>query len=231
MSEQLIILYIEEAQLIAQKTNNYSLYLAKMVNNTFTVIWSARLPKATTNNPSYQYKNTFDISSLSFMVNFTNTPMQEGDITFTSGGKNRPISTGQKTTLNEYGVFTPPINGGVPGDVLINNQLPANPREILLDSKAYCIWVNCSGGMSIGETTMTPKNQFQLWFGPAQATGSLIPGNVSNAYVVTVNDGETKTITYNDSGVWVPGEPAIRLTADQITALHGRVNKAVEMAA
>ncbi|MNP79603.1 hypothetical protein D3C76_1774850 [compost metagenome] len=77
---------------------------------------------------------------------------------------------------------------------------------------------------------MTPKNQFQLWFGPAQAAGSLIPGNVSNPYVVTVNDGETKTITYNDSGVWVPGEPAVLLTADQITALHARVDKAVAMA-
>lgn len=230
MSEQQIILYIEEAQLIAQKINNYSLYLAKMVNNSFTVIWSARLPKATTKNPSYQYKNTFDIFSPSFMVNFTNTPIQEGDITFTSGGKNRPINTGQKTTLNEYGVFSPPTNGGVPGDILINNQLPANPREILLDSKGYCIWVNCSGGMSLGATTMTPKNQFQLWFGPTQAAGSLIPRNVSNPYVVTVNDGETKTITYNDSGVWVPGEPAVLLTADQITALHARVDKAVAMA-
>ena len=230
MSQQQIIVYIEEAQLIAQKTNNYSLYLAKMVNNSFTVIWSAKLPKATTNNSSYQYKNTFDISTPSFMVNFTNTPIQEGDITFTSGGKNLPINTGQKTTLNEYGVFSPATNGGPPGNILINNQLPANPREILLDSKGYCIWVNCSGGMSIGATTMTPKNQFQLWFGTTQVTGSLIPGNVSNPYVVTVNDGESKTITYNDSGVWVPGEPAVLLTADQITALHARVDKAVAMA-
>jgi len=78
---------------------------------------------------------------------------------------------------------------------------------------------------------MTPKNQFQLWFGTAQAAGSLIAGNVSNSYVVTVNDGETKTITYNDSGVWVPGEPATHLTDDQVTALHARVNKAVAMAA
>ena len=48
MSEQQIIVYIEEAQLIAQKTNNYSLYLAKMVNNSFTAIWLAKPAKATT---------------------------------------------------------------------------------------------------------------------------------------------------------------------------------------
>ncbi|EJM88025.1 hypothetical protein [Pseudomonas sp. GM60] len=231
MSQQQIIVYIEEAQLIAQKTNNYSLYLAKMVNNSFTAIWFSKAAKATVTQPSYQYKNIFDISSNSFMINFTNTPFQEGDITFTSGGKNLPINMGQKTTLNEYGVFSPATNGGVSGDVLINNQLPGNPREILLDSKGNNIWVNCSGGMSIGATTMTPKNQFQLWFGTAQAVGSLIAGNVSNSYVVTVNDGETKTITYNDSGVWVPGEPATHLTDDQVTALHARVNKAVAMAA
>lgn len=230
MSDQQIIVYIEEAQLIAQKINNYSLYLAKMVNNSFSAIWLSKGPKATTGQPSYQYMNTFDISNRSFMVNFTNTPIQEGDITFTSGGKNLPISMRQKTTLNEYGVFSPATNGGNPEDILINNQLPANPREILLDSGGCSVWVNCSGGMSIGATTMTPKNQFQLWFGAAQATGSLIPPNVSNFYVVTVNDGETKTITYTDSGVWVPGEPAKLLTPEQITALHARVNKAVAMA-
>ena len=102
MSNQQIIVYIEEAQLIAQKINNYSLFLAKKVNNTFTVIWLSKAPKATTGQPSYQYKNIFDISDASFMVNFTSAPLQEGDITFTSGGKNLPINTGQITTLNEY---------------------------------------------------------------------------------------------------------------------------------
>lgn len=231
MSNQQIIVYIEEAQLIAQKINNYSLFLAKKVNNTFTVIWLSKAPKATTGQPSYQYKNIFDISDASFMVNFTSAPLQEGDITFTSGGKNLPINTGQITTLNEYGVFSSAKNGGIPGDILINNQLPAYPREILLDSTGCSIWVDCSGGMKIGATTMTPKNQFQLWFGAAQATGSLIPADVSNFYVATVNDGESQTITYNDSGVWVSGEPAKRLTAEDVKALHARVNKAVEMAA
>ncbi|MHC8374422.1 hypothetical protein ACYZT2_27555 [Pseudomonas sp. MDT1-85] len=231
MSNQQIIVYIEETQLIAQKINNYSLYLARKVNDTFTVIWLSKGPKAATGQPSYQYKNIFDISSASFMVNFTNTPLQEGDITFTSGGKNLPINTGQITTLSEYGVFSPAKNGGVPGNILINNQLPAYPREILLDSTGCSIWVDCSGGMSIGATTMTPKNQFQLWFGAAQATGSLIPANVTNFYIVTVNSGETQTITYNDSGVWVPGEPAKRLTTEEVTALHARVNKAVAIAA
>lgn len=230
MSNQQIIVYIEEAQLIAQKTNNYSLYLAKKVNSTFTAIWLSKAPKATTGQPSYQYKNVFDISNDSFMVNFTSSPLQEGDITFTSGGKNLPINTGQTTTLNEFGVFSPAKNGGIPGDILINNQLPAYPREILLDSTGCSMWVDCSGGMDIGATTMTPKNQFQLWFGAAQATGSLIPAGVSNYYVVAVNNGETQTITYNDSGVWVPGEPAKRLTTEEVTALHARVNKAVAMA-
>lgn len=226
MSSQTIIVYIEEEQLIAQKTNNYSLYLAKKVNTSFTVIWLSKAPLPTTGQPTYQYKNTFDISSDSYMVNFTNTPLQEGDISFTSGGKNLPIDTGQKTTLSQYGVFSAAQNGGVPGDVLINNQLPAEPRAILLDSKGHSLWVSPSG-MSIGPMTMTPKNEFQLWFGPTQVAGSLIPTTVSNVDVVTVNDGEAQTITYTNSGTWVSGAPAMRLTSEEVIELHARVNEAV----
>jgi hypothetical protein len=229
MSNQQIVVFIEENQLVAQKTNNYSLFLAKKVNNDFTVIWLSKGPKATPGQPSYQYKNIFDISTPSFMVNFTNDPVQEGDITFTSGGKNLPISTGQVTTLTDNGIFTPAKNGGNPGDILINNQLEANPRDILLDSKGCSLWVNGDGGMNMGAATMTPKNQFQLWFGTLQVAGSLIPKNVSNSTVVTVNDGETQTITYNNSGAWVSGEPAMRLTAKEVEALHGRVLKALAL--
>lgn len=229
MGNQQIVAYIEEDQLIAQKTNNYSLYLAKKVNNGFTVIWISKGPKATAGQPSYQYKNTVDISTLSFMVNFTNDPVQEGDITFTSGGKNLPINTGQMTTLTENGVFTPAKNGGQPADILINNQLEAHPREILLDSKGCCIWVNCADGMNIGASTMTPKNEFQLWFGAFQQMGSLIPKNISASTIVAVSDGETKTVTYNNSGVWVPGEPDNLLTDIEVVALHARVAKAVAL--
>lgn len=227
MSNQTIIIYIEEEQLVAQKVNNHSLYLAKKVNNTFTVIWISKPPLPTTNQPTYQYKNTFDITNTSYMVNFTNTPVQEGDINFSSGGKNLPINTGQITTLSQYGVFSPAKNGGTPGDVSINNQLPANPSDILLDSTGLSLWVNCTGGMNIGVATMTPQNEFQVWFGPTQAAGTLIPSNLSNPYVISVNDGETKTVTYTDNGVWVNGEPTVRLTAEEVTALHIRVDRAV----
>ncbi|UCR82067.1 hypothetical protein [Pseudomonas chlororaphis] len=230
MSKQTIIVYIEEDQLVAQKVNNYSLYLAKKVNSTFTVIWFAKPPFAAPNQPSYQYKNVFNITNDSYMVNFTNTPVQEGDVNFTSGGKNLPINTGQITTLTKYGVFSPAKNGGTPGDVSINNELSANPSEILLDSTGLNLWVNCSGGMNIGVATMTPKNEFQLWFGPGQTAGSLIPSTLSNPYTISVNDGETKTVTYNNQGAWVSGEPALSLTAEEIAELHVRVSKAVLLA-
>ncbi|RON08321.1 hypothetical protein BK659_16960 [Pseudomonas brassicacearum] len=230
MSTQTIIVYIEEAQLIAQKTNNYSLYLAKKINSTFTATWFLKPPLATPNQPAYQYQNRFDITNNSYMANFTTTPLQEGDITFTSGGKNLPINTGQTTTLDIYGVFSTAKNNGTQGDVTIYNQLPANPREILLDSTGRTIWVNCSGGMSIGTAIMTPKNEFQLWFGPTQVAGSLIPNSVSNAYVITVNDGETKTVTYTNSGTWVSGAPAMRLTPEEVIELHARVNVRVNEA-
>jgi hypothetical protein len=231
MSNQQIIVYIEEQQLIAQKNNNYSLYLAKKVNDTFTVIWLSEPPFSTADQPAYQYKNVFDITNASYMVNFTNTQLPEGDIIFTSGGKNLPISTGQMTTLDKYGVFSTANSGGTARTITIINELKGNPREILLDSKGRNIWVDCSNGMNIGTTIVTPNNEFQLWFGTTQVTGSLIPDNVSNAGSVTVNDGIPQSITYTNDGVWVLGAPVMSLTTKQLAELHIRVTMAVAIAA
>ncbi|RON03822.1 hypothetical protein [Pseudomonas brassicacearum] len=223
MSQQ-IILFIEEEQLKAQKDNNYSLYLAKKVNNDFTVIWQSKGPVASVGNPSYQYKNTFDITTPSFMVNYTNDPVTTGNVTFTSGGKNRAISTGQSTILDANGMFSQPANKDAkPSDVVIINQLQANPHEILLDAAGKNIWVNRQSGMNIGTATLTPKSEYQLWFGNIQETGSLIAQNLSNPTQQKLVDGDSIVITYTNSGTWVNGEPANRLSAKQIQELHARV--------
>lgn len=224
MSQQ-IILFIEEDQLIAQKENGYSLYLAKKVNEDFTVIWQSKGAVATTRNPSYQYKNTFDITTPSFNVNFTNDSVKQGDVTFTSGGKNLPITTGQTTTLDEYGVFSPARNGGVKSEILINNELKSNPHEILLDSKGNNIWVNRQSGMNVGTATLTPLDQYQLWFGNLQQTGSLIAQNLSNPYVATLKAGDSFILTYNNEGDWTTGEPAKRLSDKEVAELHAKVAK------
>lgn len=203
-----ITVYIEEEQLKAQKDNNYSLYLAKKVNDSFTVIWQSKGAIATVNVPAYQYHNEFDINTPSYMVNYTNDPVQSGDVTFTSGGKNLSINTGQTTVLNANGIFEAAKNGGDPSDVLINNELQANPHEILLDSKGNNIWVNRESGMNIGTATITPKYEYQLWFGNIQETGSLIAENRSNIATVSLQAGDAKTITYDNSGDWINGEPA-----------------------
>lgn len=226
MSTQQIVVFIEEEQLIAQKNNNYSLYLAKKVNNDFTVVWQSKGPIATVNNPSYGYRNIFDIATPSFMVNYTTDPVTSGAITFTSGGKSQGISTGQTTILDQNGIFSPAKNDGNPGDVVITNALQGNPRAILQDANGKNLWVNRQSGMNIGTATLTPISQYQLWFGNIQVTGSLIATNLSNPTVVTMVDGEAKTITYNDSGVWVTGEPAKRLSESEVAALHARVLKA-----
>lgn len=223
MSSQTITVFIEEDQLAAQKKNNYSFYLAKKVNDDFTVIWQSKGPVAKVGVPSYQYKNTFDITTPSFMVNFTNDSVREGDLTFTSGGKNLAISTGQTTILQDTGIFTPAKNGGKPSDILVTNQLQGNPHQVLLDSNGKYLWVNRLSGMNIGTATLTPKNEYQLWFGNIQETGTLIATNLSNPYVVTLQDGGNIVLTYNNEGKWVTGEPADRLSAAEVKALHARV--------
>jgi|SRR6188474_2877097 hypothetical protein len=50
MAAETITVYIDPAQLAAQKRNNYNLYLAKMVNGQFTVIWQSMGPIATVDN-------------------------------------------------------------------------------------------------------------------------------------------------------------------------------------
>ncbi|MGY3911208.1 hypothetical protein ACW5XW_11800 [Aeromonas piscicola] len=223
MSSQTITVFIEEIQLDAQKKNNYSFYLAKKVNDDFTVVWQSKGPVAKVGSPSYQYKNTFDITTPSFMVNFTNDSVHAGDLTFTSGGKNLAISTGQITTLQDTGIFTPAKNGGKPSDILVVNQLQGNPHQVLLDSNGKFLWVNRQSGMNIGTATLTPKNEYQLWFGNIQETGTLIATNLSNPYVVTLQDGGSIVLTYNNEGKWVTGEPADRLSAAEVKALHARV--------
>jgi hypothetical protein len=157
------------------------------------------------------------------MVNYTNDPVTTGNVTFTSGGKNRPISTGQSTILDTNGTFSPPKNDTKPSDILIVNQLQANPHEILLDAKGQNIWVNRESGMNIGTATLTPKSEYQLWFGNLQETGSLIAQNLSYSTTVSVVDGQSVTITYTNAGVWVAGEPADRLSDKDVAALHARV--------
>lgn len=207
---------------LPHRKNNYSFYLAKKVNDDFTVIWQSKGPVATVDSPSYQYKNTFDITTPSFIVNFTNDPVRVDDLTFSSGGGDLAIGTGQTTTLQDTGILTPAKNGGKALDILINNELQGNPHEILLDSNGNYLWVNRLSGMNIGTATLTSKNEYQLWFGNIQETGTLIATNLSSAYVATLQDGGSIVLTYNNNGKWVTGEPAERLSAAEVKALHAR---------
>ena len=59
-----ITIVIEEKQLVEQKANNFSLYLAKKVNNSFTVIWQSKGAKATVGEPSYVIIKLDDIENI-----------------------------------------------------------------------------------------------------------------------------------------------------------------------
>jgi hypothetical protein len=222
-----IEVYIEGDQLEAQKANQYSLYLAKKVNGSFTVIWQSMGALATTGNPSYGYKNTFDIDTPSYQVNYTTDSITTGTVTFKAGGLALPIATGQTTTLQENSLFTQAVNDGEPSDILINNELPANPKAILLDANGVNIWVNTVSGMNIGPTTLTPLYEYEIWFGYFQETGTLIVNQESTAATVSMKAGESKTITYTNGGSWVTGEPAKMLSDSEVETMERSVNKAL----
>jgi hypothetical protein len=203
-----ITVYIEEEQLKTQKNNNYSLYLAKKVNDSFTVVWQSKGAVATVNVPAYQHHNEFDINTPSYMVNYTRDLVHSGNLAFTSGGKNLSITAGQTTVLDANGIFELAENRVGSSNLLINNERQGNPHEILLDSKGNNIWVNRECGMNIGTATITPKNEYQLWFGNMQETGSLIAEERSNIATVSLQAGGDKTITFDSTGDWINGEPA-----------------------
>lgn len=206
MATETIIVQIDQDQLVAQKANNYSLYLAKMVNGVYTVIWQSKGPLATVGNPSYEATNLFNIAVPSYQINYTNVPIVQGSVTFTSSGYPVTISLGQSSNLDVNGVFSPATNTGTAGVLTVQNALPANPHEILYDDKGNAIFVNVASGMDIGPATLTPIDEYQVWFGNLQETGTIIANNVSNAGTVTFAGGtDTMTISYNKNGVWQSG--------------------------
>ncbi|MCF3642306.1 hypothetical protein LXM94_20250 [Rhizobium sp. TRM95111] len=206
MPSETIIAYIDPAQIAAQKNNQFSLYLAKKVNGQFTVIWQSMGPIATVNTPSYEYENTFNIAVPSYQVNYGNVTISEGTVSFTSAGDPVNMNIGQVVALDQNGVFGTPQNGGPVGALLVNNSLQGNPHEVLADSDGNPIFVNVDSGMDIGQSTLTPIDQYQIWFDNFQQTGTIIAENVSNAMIVTFDGGSlSQTISYTADGQWQQG--------------------------
>lgn len=207
MANEQIIVYIDTTQLALQKSNNYSLYLAKKVDGHFTVVWQSKGPIATAQNPAvYEYKNTFNIAIPSYQVNYGTVTRSQGAISFSAGGKAVDIDLGQTVDLNDQGLFGSPSNKGIPGEITINNELQGDPHAILNDNLGNTIYVNDYSGMDVGQSTLTPIDEYQIWFNSHQDTGTIIANNASNTGIVTFSGGEmSKTISYTSAGAWVPG--------------------------
>jgi hypothetical protein len=205
MASETIIVQIDQDQLVAQKNNQYSLYLAKKVNGVFTVIWQSMGPVATVNAPSYQYNNVFNIALPSYQVNYTNVPIVQGSVTFTSSGKPVVMNVGQTVSLDANGTFGTPANTGTAGALIVNNALAGNPHEILSDASGNPIFVNVNSGMDIGAATLTPIEEYQVWFDNYQETGTIIAHNVSNPGLITFAGTDSMTISYNKAGLWQSG--------------------------
>lgn len=217
MAAETITVYVDPQQVAMQKANNYSLFLAKMVNGQFTVLWQALGPFATAQGPAYEDRNTFQIGMPSFQVNYGVVNDQGGWIAFNAAGMAQGISLGQAVTLEPTGIFDPPTNSDAAGQITIFNQLQGNPYAALLDNLGNPIFVNTMSGMDIGATTLTPIDTYQLWFGNSQNVGTIIANTVSNPGTVTFDGGEAnQVISYNPQGQWQSGPLAMQAqVADQ----------------
>ena len=228
MASEIINVYIDLDQLNAQKNNNYSLYLAKMVNKQFTVIWQSFGPRGDVTHPGYEYSNTFEIAVPSFEVNYGTVTDVNGSVTFNAGGKAQTIDLGQSVELTKNGVFGTPKNDGTPGEVTIKNSLATNPHAMLLDDAGNPIFVGTQSGMDIGTTTLTPVDTYQIWFDSYQDTGTIIAHNVSNVGTVTFSGGDTiKEISYNRVGEWQNGKLSAKLDLTGGVGAGGGISVAV----
>ncbi|MEZ4868222.1 MAG: hypothetical protein R3C14_43240 [Caldilineaceae bacterium] len=209
MSDEQLTVYIDPDQIKAQKDNKYDLFLAKKVNGQFTVVWQSKGAQAAANKPSYEYQNKFDLSVLSFCVNYVNNPVDlSAGSSFTSSGQKQSIELGQTVILNADGLFETVQSDGKSTEIVIHNQLQANPHEVLMDQDGNPIFVNTTSGMDVGDATLTPIDTYQVWFGSQQDTGTIIADNRSNIKEVQLEGGQTKIITYTADGTWADGAPA-----------------------
>lgn len=205
MAAETITVYIDPNQLVAQKQNEYSLFLAKMVDGQFTVIWQSMGPIATVNAPSYESLNTFQLGAPGYQVNYGMITDQGGP-TFSPYGIAQDIELGQTVVLDQDGIFGGPTNGGVAGQITIDNALLGNPHVVLNDGAGNPIFVNLQSGMDIGATTLTPQDTYQIWFDNYQERGTIIAHNVSNAGIFTFGGDTTNlVISYGAEGEWRPG--------------------------
>lgn len=206
MAAESITVYIDTTQLALQKQNNYSLYLAKKVNGQYTVIWQSLGAVTGAGSPTYEYKNSFSIEVPYYEVNYGTLSTTEGSVTFQAGGKPVSISIGQSVELSDLGIFALPTNTGTAGKISIDNKLQNNPHVVLLDNAGNPIFINTSSGMDIGSATLTPIDEYQIWFDNYQATGTIISDQASKVQTV-VFDGQTtdQVISYNSAGEWETG--------------------------
>lgn len=206
MASENITVFIDTNQLTIQKKNKYSLYLAKVVNGVANVIWQTK-GYDPINGDFYGYKNTFDINIPSYKINYTTGEMTEGTVTFEASGRAVDVELGQSVTLDINGVFSPAMNTGKPGSLTINNSLPGNPHAILLDHNERALFINAQSGMNrSAKETLTPIDQYQLWFGSHQGSGTIIVDDTGPMCSVTF-DGTTaeKTVSFNADGLWQDG--------------------------
>lgn len=195
---------IDIDQFTAQKKNNYSLFLAKMVNGKYTVIWQSKGAKASPTKPSYGPRDTFSIETPKYEVNYTNTlPSGEG-MEITASGVPVTMGLHESVGLDEDGVFGPPSGDGKTGSVTVHNKLAGNPHEILSDNDGNPIFINSESGMDIGDAVLTPVDHYQIWFDNKQKTGTMISHNASKIGEVTFDGSSSvETISYTADGEWV----------------------------
>lgn len=196
-AQKSVCIELDDQTLTAMKENNYKLCFAKMVGDTYNVVWQSYKDYLNRNTfswiPEYQIFGTNSFRN-SYQVDVSITPKRIGlgqTVTLNKNGSlSDAFTAGNQTALNvdnEYGLIHVGVNQLSTG---INGEQVATP--IYVSPKCY----------TIGHAELEPKEEIMVWFEQRIETGTMFSESRSIAQKINLTYRNSAKVAYNVETGW-----------------------------
>jgi hypothetical protein len=183
---------IATADLETLKNEGYNLCIAKMVDETFNVVWQSSNPKQYLQNNTFSWTPTYQLFGANsfedgLVVEETTEPVN--------------IGLGQQSVLNKNGILQPPSTGGPSTAItMINNYGSIHPGlNLLLNTSTTPTPIYLAPAESIkGTVSLTPVDKVLVWFEQKIVTGTVFSDARSNSIELDLTAVNTMQARYQD---------------------------------
>jgi hypothetical protein len=195
MTTKSVKIEIAPADLEFLKDNHYKLCFAKMVNNTFNVVWQSYDKYLATT--TFQWVPTYQLFG-------TNT--FQDNVTVTVDTNTVDIELGQQSTLDAAGELGNASTGGPSTAItLVNNYGPIHPgvNQVSIGPNGQVstpIFVNADQ-IATGTDTLTPVDQVMVWFEQDIATSTMFSTARSMSVTIDLTNVDSAARLYSGE-VW-----------------------------